>query len=88
MPSFTPHSGTPCSPGLLSLRTPILIEGPLRHPDFSLAGGPLTARSAAIVALAVINPLAAVLGLVETGPGEEGACGSVKERLTAQLSPY
>ena len=55
-------------------RTPIHIEGPFAKPGYTLEAAPLLARGGAAVALSVINPLAAVLALVETGPGRDANC--------------
>jgi hypothetical protein len=67
-------SQAPKNPSFLSLRTPILIRGTLLDPDLTPAPAPLAARGAAALLLGLINPLAAALALIETGPGEEGRC--------------
>ena len=73
----------PKRPGILSLRTPVRVYGTFRDPDFALEKGPLALRAGAAAALAVVNPLAALLPLIETGPGLETDCeavfGSVKD---------
>lgn len=58
-------------------RTPIHIEGSFAKPDYTLEAAPLLARGGAAVALSVINPLAAVLALVETGPGRDANCAQL-----------
>ncbi|QHI96889.1 AsmA family protein [Xylophilus rhododendri] len=67
----------PKRPGILSLRTPVKVFGTFKNPDYSLEKGPLLARAGGAVALAVVAPLAAVLPLIETGPGENTNCARV-----------
>jgi uncharacterized protein involved in outer membrane biogenesis len=67
----------PKKPGILSLRTPVRLYGSFRNPDFALEKTPLALRAGAVVALAVVNPLAALIPLIETGPGAETDCGEV-----------
>lgn len=59
----------------VSIRTPIRIKGTLADPDVELKGGPLILRGAAVAALAAIAPPLALLGLIETGPGDDTQCG-------------
>lgn len=63
--------------GILSLRTPVRLYGSFKHPDFSIEKGPLLARAAGALALAAAAPIAALLPLIETGPGESSNCGRV-----------
>ncbi|WP_144006695.1 AsmA family protein [Pelomonas sp. KK5] len=51
----------------LALRTPIQINGTFGKPDISLQKGPLVRRLVPAAALAAINPLAALLPLIDTG---------------------
>jgi AsmA family protein len=67
----------PKKPGLLSLRTPVRLHGSFRHPDFSLDKGPLMMRAGGALALGLLNPLAAILPLIETGPGTDTDCARV-----------
>lgn len=80
----------PKKPDILSLRTPVRIHGSFRNPQFELEKGRLAARIGAAIALAVVNPLAALIPLIETGPGKETNCsevlGSVKA-ARAQAEP-
>jgi uncharacterized protein involved in outer membrane biogenesis len=64
----------PKKPGILSLRTPLRLYGSFRHPDYSLDKGQLMLRAGATVALALVNPFAALIPLIETGPGKETDC--------------
>jgi len=63
--------------GILSLRTPVRVFGSFKHPDYSVEKGPLLARAAGALALAAAAPVAALLPLIETGPGESSNCGRV-----------
>lgn len=67
--------------GLLSLRTPVRLHGSFKQPDFEIVKGPLAARLGAALGLAAINPLAALVPLVETGPGEESNCGEIQRQV-------
>ena len=67
----------PKQPGILSLRTPIMIEGVMRQPKPKPKIGPLAARAAAAVGLAAINPALAILATLENGPGKDTDCGKI-----------
>jgi uncharacterized protein involved in outer membrane biogenesis len=58
-------------------RTPIHIQGPFSNPGYALEAGPLLARGGAAAALSVINPIAAVLALIETAPGRDANCAQL-----------
>jgi uncharacterized protein involved in outer membrane biogenesis len=67
----------PKSAGILSLRTPVRLYGSFRHPQFQLDKGQLALRAGGAVALALVNPLALLLPLIETGGGKETNCAAV-----------
>lgn len=80
----------PKSPGVLSLRTPVRLHGTFKQPDFEIVKGPLLARVAGALALAGAGPLAALVPLIETGPGEQTNCGAVRREVgaaRAQVKP-
>lgn len=86
----------PKRPGILSLRTPVHVSGSFRHPDVNLDKGPLLLRAGAAVALALVNPLAALIPLIETGPGKATDCARLlapvkgaqqQARATGQAPP-
>ncbi len=64
----------PKQPGILSLRTPVRVYGSFRNPDYELDKGQLMLRAGGAIALALVNPLAALLPLIETGPGTDTDC--------------
>ena len=72
---------SPKKPSFLSVRTPINVSGTLKSPQFSLDPAPLAARGAAAVVLALINPLAAALALIEPGPGIDGTCPEIQRGM-------
>ncbi|MCC6533581.1 MAG: AsmA family protein [Burkholderiales bacterium] len=77
-------SQAPKKPSILSLRTPILMTGTLMSPDLLPAPAPLAARGAAAALLGMINPLAALFALIETGPGEDGSCPILQRGFKAK----
>lgn len=64
----------PKDPSPLSLRSPLRVRGTLLDPHVRPQGGPLLLRGAAAAALFAIAPPAALLALIETGPGENADC--------------
>ena len=58
----------------LTLRVPLKIGGTLKDPSFSPEAGPLILRGAAAAALYSMAPPAALLALIETGPGKNIDC--------------
>lgn len=63
--------------GILSLRTPVRLYGSFRQPDFEIQKGPLIARAGGVIALAALAPIAALIPLIETGPGVDANCAAV-----------
>jgi hypothetical protein len=72
-------SQAPKKPSFLSLRTPIVIGGTLVDPELAPAAAPLAARGAAALLLGLINPLASLFALIETGPGKDGTCPVIQK---------
>jgi uncharacterized protein involved in outer membrane biogenesis len=77
----------PKHPSILSLRTPLRVSGPMRHPRISLEPGPLGARAAAGIGLGLLNPLLALFATIETGPGRDGACPEISAAMKQQRLP-
>lgn len=74
---------TPKKPGILSFRTPIRVYGSFRNPEIELEKAPLALRGIAAIALGLINPLAALIPLIETGPGVDTDCKDVLKRSSS-----
>ncbi|MEO7150598.1 MAG: AsmA family protein [Burkholderiaceae bacterium] len=51
----------------MALRTPLHVRGPLDDPKVSLEKGPLAMKLGASALLALVNPIAALLPLIDTG---------------------
>ncbi len=61
----------------ISLRGPIHIRGTLAKPAVQIGKGRIAARGLGAIALAIINPLLAIIPLIETGPGLDSDCGQL-----------
>ena len=72
----------------LTLRTPLRVRGSLAKPDVSVEKGPVGVKLAAALLLALINPLAAIVPLID--PGERNGardgvdCQSLMERAATR----
>jgi hypothetical protein len=66
----------PKKPGILSLRGPVHIYGTFRNADFRVTGQTI-GRGVGAVALGIVNPLLALIPLIETGPGQNADCQAV-----------
>ncbi|HET9112961.1 MAG TPA: AsmA family protein [Burkholderiales bacterium] len=64
----------------VALRTPIYIRGTFAKPDITVNKTDLALQGAGAVALGAINPLLAILPLIETGPGKHSECGKLIEQ--------
>nr|WP_316639571.1 AsmA family protein [uncultured Roseateles sp.] len=76
----------------LTLRTPVLVGGTLADPKLSLEAGPLARRVVPAALLALINPLAAILPLLDQGGDEDSkktvaACQALMQRATQVAGP-
>lgn len=60
----------------LTLRSPLKIGGTFKSPSIRPEAGPLTLRAAIAAGLFAIAPPAALLALIETGPGRDLRCRS------------
>jgi AsmA protein len=68
---------------LLSLRTPIHVQGSFAHPQVSLDKGKLAMRGLGAVALGAVNPLLALIPLVDSGSGKDSECGRLLDEARA-----
>lgn len=67
------------------LRGPLHVRGTVANPAFGLDKGRLTLRAGAALLLGLINPLAAIIPLIETGPGKDAPCGDLVKSLEARI---
>ena len=67
---------------IVSLRTPLYARGTFSNPDVGVAKGPLALKAGAAVALGIINPLAAILPLVNPGNVEPIDCAAALKQAT------
>jgi AsmA family protein len=75
----------------LALRTPLHVRGTLGDPDISLEKGPLARRAVPALLLGLVNPLAALLPLIDTGSDEArerlAGCYRVAQRGATAHAP-
>jgi uncharacterized protein involved in outer membrane biogenesis len=66
---------------LISLRSPLHVKGTFKKPDVSVDKGSLAVKAGSALALGVLAPaVAALIPLVNVGPGEDSECGSLLAR--------
>jgi uncharacterized protein involved in outer membrane biogenesis len=65
-----------------SLRTPLHIRGTFGDPSVGPDMGKLAARGAGSIALAILNPLLAILPILEEGKGKDSPCGELIAQAT------
>lgn len=58
----------------LSLRSPIYVRGTFAQPQVGVNKGMVAARALGALALGVVNPLLALVPLVDPGPGQDSDC--------------
>ena len=59
---------------LVALRSPIHVSGTFSHPVAAIDTGRVAMRGLGALALGLVNPLLALIPLIETGPGVDGEC--------------
>jgi uncharacterized protein involved in outer membrane biogenesis len=70
---------------IFSLRSPIYVRGTFADPDVSIDKGVLALRAGGAAALIAVAPIAALLPLINTGPGKDSGCGALL--ANAQVKP-
>ena len=73
----------------LTLRAPLHVNGTFSNPDVSLEKGPIGAKIGASFLLALINPLAAIVPLLDTGNTKEAkaraaSCNSLMQHVRSK----
>jgi uncharacterized protein involved in outer membrane biogenesis len=72
------------SPSLVTLRSPIVMEGPFKSPKIHPKGGPIVAQAGAAAALAAVNPALAIAPFVSRGSGKDADCSTLLAEARAQ----
>jgi uncharacterized protein involved in outer membrane biogenesis len=72
-----PH---PKDPSVFSLRSPLLVTGPLGDPNVRPQAAPIAARIGGAALLALVNPLLAVAPFIEPGTADDANCNALLER--------
>ena len=70
--------------GVLSLRGPVHIRGTFRDVDIGLSSQTI-GRGASAIALGLLNPLLALIPLIETGPGQNADCQAVLASVSGAI---
>jgi uncharacterized protein involved in outer membrane biogenesis len=67
------------------LRGPLYVRGTFDKPAFGLEKKTLMARAGGALLLGLLNPLAAIIPLIETGPGKDAPCAGLVQQLEARI---
>ena len=73
----------PKDSGIGSLRTPLHIKGTFGEPDIGPDMGKLAGRAGGAILMGIINPLLAVLPLMEEGKGKDSPCAQLIANATS-----
>lgn len=68
----------------LALRSPLYVRGSFSQPKVTVDKGRVALRAAGALALGVINPLLALIPLVDAGPGKDSDCAQLVREANAQ----
>ncbi|HEY5083978.1 MAG TPA: AsmA family protein, partial [Rhizomicrobium sp.] len=79
--------GKPKSFQLVRLRAPITLKGSLAHPAIGVDAGAALAQGGVGMALALINPAAAVLAFIDPGLAKDANCGPLLATAKAAGAP-
>ncbi|MDO8595102.1 MAG: hypothetical protein Q7R45_00610, partial [Sulfuricaulis sp.] len=61
----------------VALRSPIYVRGSFAKPDVEVDKGRVAARGLGAIALGILNPLLALIPLIDAGPGKDSDCGQL-----------
>lgn len=67
---------------IASLRSPLYIRGTFGEPDIGPDMGRITAKGAGAILMGILNPLLAILPLMEEGKGKDSPCGELIAQAT------
>ena len=71
----------------LALRSPIYVRGSFARPEIAVDTGRVAARALGAVALGIVNPLLALIPLIDAGPGKDSDCGQLVREARALPRP-
>ena len=71
----------------LALRSPIYVRGSFAKPEVAVDKGRVAVRALGAVALGFVNPLLALLPLIDAGPGKDSDCGQLVRDARALPRP-
>ncbi len=71
----------------LALRSPIYVRGSFAAPDVQVDKARVAARGIGALALGLINPLLALIPLIDPGPGKDSDCGQLVRDARALPHP-
>ena len=77
----------PKHPGILSLRSPVRLFGSFREPDYELDKKQLALRAGGALVLGAVAPVAALIPLIETGPGDDVDCKRLSLAALSDAAP-
>jgi uncharacterized protein involved in outer membrane biogenesis len=69
---------------VVSLRTPVYVDGTFADPHVDVDRGKLALRTGGAIALGVLTPAAALLPLVDVGPGKDSDCAKAMREAQAR----
>lgn len=61
----------------VALRSPIYVRGSFAKPDVEVDKRRVAARALGAIALGIVNPLLALIPLIDAGPGKDSDCGQL-----------
>lgn len=67
----------------LALRSPIYVRGSFARPELTVDKGRVAVRALGALALGVVNPILALLPLIDAGPGSDSDCRQLVEDARA-----
>jgi uncharacterized protein involved in outer membrane biogenesis len=72
---------------LLTVRVPFVVRGSFKDPQITPDKAGLIARGGGALLLGSVAPIAALLALIETGPGKDSDCGALVARAKSEGVP-
>jgi uncharacterized protein involved in outer membrane biogenesis len=77
----------PKDPSPITLRVPFDVKGTLSKPQVAPDRAKLALRAGGALVLGALNPLAALIPLIETGPGQDSDCAALVARAKKEGVP-